>query len=425
MTSRERVIATINHQEPDRVPFDLGGTHCSTFSARAYHNVREALGLEKKPCELAELFMFVAKVENDVREKLGIDTVFLPYPVDTNGCRTNRLQKFVGNDGSEAWIGADNKWDVLDDGSIVMYPMGDKSVAPSTIMIPKGTYFSNIESRLSDWDGEEERDAKEDWKDDFRPIIDEVAREIEEESIRLYRDTEYAVIGQFPHALLGDGAVTASPYVKNPKGIRKMSDFLAATIIYSEYVRESIEMQTENALRNLEIYKQAVGDRIQVLLLSTADYGAQSGPIISPDLFREMYKPYYKKLNDWIHQNTNWKVMYHCCGGITDLLDDYVDMGCDILNPIQVSAAGMDPKTLKERWGDKLVFWGGGADAQGCLTFGTPEEVAAQATERMEIFSPGGGFVFNPVHNIMPETKMENLFAMVEAVHKFNDARMK
>lgn len=425
MNSRERVIETINHRIPDRVPIDLGGSHVSTFSALAYQNVRKALQLPDKPCELTELFMYAAKVEDDVRAKLGIDTACLTYPVDTNGCRTNRLQKFVANDGAEAWIGADNRWDVRADGTIIMYPKGDKSAPASTEMIPGGSFFNSImNGRVPEFD-EDELDAKEDWKDDFPPIIDEVARELEEESIRLYRDTEYAVVGQFPHAQLGDGGVIAAPFVKYPKGPRRMDDFLAATLICPEYINEVFEMQTENAMKNLEIYKQAVGDRIQIILVSTADYGSQAGPLISPDMFRELYKPHYKKMNDWIHKNTNWKVMYHCCGSITGFMDDYIDMGCDILNPVQISAQGMDAKMLKDKWGDKMVFWGGGADSQRTLSFGTPEEVYQEVTQRLDILSKGGGYVFNPVHNIVSDTRVENILAMFEAVHKYNDKMFK
>lgn len=419
MTSRERVIETINHRTPDRVPIDLGGTQVTTISARAYQNLRSALKLPFHPCELTELFMFVAKVENDVREKLGIDTVCLTYPVDTNGCRTNKLQTFTSLDGAQVYIGADNRWDTLADGSIVMYPQGDKSVPASTRMLPGGSFFDNILDRLPPYD-EDNLNAREDWKDDFRPIADEVAREIEVDSIHLYEDTDYAVIGQFPHALLGDGGVLPAPFVKHPTGIRRMDEFLAATLLFPEYVEESFAMQTENTMKNLEIYREAVGDRIQVILVSTADYGSQMGGLISPQVFRELYKPHYQRINDWIHKNTNWKTMYHCCGSVVDFLDDFVDMGVDILNPIQLSARGMDGKMLKEKYGDKLVFWGGGVDSQKTLAFEGPEEVAAEVKERLDIFSKGGGYVFNPVHNIVSDTRIENILAMFDAVHQYN-----
>ena len=420
MTARERVIETINHRIPDKVPIDLGGSHVSTFSARAYQNVRKALGLESKPCELTELFMYAAKVDDDVRQKLGIDTACLTYPVDTNGCRTNRLQRFVANDGAEAWIGADNTWDVRQDGTIVMYPKGDRTAPASTEMVPGGSFFNAImKDRVPEFD-EEELNAKEDWKDDFPPITDEIAEELETASRKLFYDTDYAIVGQFPYAQLGDGGVIAAPFVKYPKGPRRMDDFLAATLLCPEYIEEVFEMQTENAMKNLEIYKQAVGNRIQVILVSTADYGSQAGTLISPDLFRELYKPHYKKINDWIHENTEWKVMYHCCGSVVGFMDDYIDMGCDILNPVQLSAKDMDAQMLNARWGEKMVFWGGGTDSQKTLSFGKPEDVYEEVLHRLTILSKNGGYVFNPVHNIVSDTKVDNILAMFDAVHQFN-----
>ena len=421
MTSRERVLAAINHQTPDRVPVDLGGTEVTTFSVRAYQNLRDYLGLPKEPCELTQLFMYVAKVDPTVRQMLGIDTAALVYPVDTNNVRTNKLKRFVANDGGEAWIGEGNAWDRLEDGSIVMYPCGNRNVPASTKMPKDGHFFDNIMERLPEWD-EDDDNAREHWKDDFRLIPDDVARELEEESIHLFRDTECAVIGQFPDFFLGDAGTIPGFFVENPpKGPRRMDDWLACNLSNPEYIKEVHEMQTEIALKNLETYREAVGDRIQIIRISTADYGTQIGPMISPDTFRELYKPYYKKINDWVHKNTNWKTMYHCCGNVTYFLDDYIDMGCEILNPVQISARGMDPVMLKERWGDKITFWGAGADSQGVLSFGTPDDVRAQVRERLEIFSPGGGYVFNPVHNIMANTSMDNFMAMMDEVKRFND----
>ena len=418
MTSRERVIETINHRIPDRVPIDLGGTHVTSFSATAYQNFRAYHGLEQKPCKLSCMLMMAAKLDDDAREIMGIDTTFLSYPVDAAGCRYDRVKPFRLNDGTDVYVGASNQWDYLDDGSVVMYPRGDKTVDPSMIMVPGGDYFSNINARLT-WD-EDDSDPRGDWKNDFLQISDWAARYLEEESIRLYNDTDYAVIGYFPFYGIGDSGIIPGSFVKHPKGPRKLDDFLAANLIYPEYLEEVFDMQEEVALKNLQIYKDAVGDRIQILIVSGSDYGTQTGPLISPDTFRELYKPHYKKVNDWIHANTNWKTMYHSCGNITAFIEDYIDMGCDILNPIQLSA-GMDARFLKETYGDRLVFWGAGADSQGALTFGTPDEVRAQVRERLEIFAPGGGYVFNPVHNIMPNTDVENIMAMLDEVHKYND----
>ena len=141
------------------------------------------------------------------------------------------------------------------------------------------------------------------------------------------------------------------------------------------------------------------------------------------DSYREFYKPYHKRINDWVHANTKWKTFYHTCGSIVAFLQDFYEAGIDILNPVQCSAAGMDPRMLKEQWGDKFVFWGGGVDTQKTLPFGTPEEVYQEATERLEIFAQGGGYVDNPVHNIQSQTSAENMLAYFRAVQDFNAGR--
>jgi len=179
-------------------------------------------------------------------------------------------------------------------------------------------------------------------------------------------------------------------------------------------------MQTDNTMRNLEIYRDAVGDKIQAIMVSTADYGGQNGGLIPPRVFKELYKPHYQRINDWIHKNTSWKTMYHCCGSVIDYLDDFVEMGVDILNPVQLSARGMDPVMLKQKYGDKITFWGGGTDSQKTLAFGSPEDVAEEVKQRLDIFTPAGGYVFNSTHNIVSNTRVENIIAMFDAVKQYN-----
>lgn len=185
------------------------------------------------------------------------------------------------------------------------------------------------------------------------------------------------------------------------------------------YIKEVYEFQTEVAIKKLKQYKEAVGEKIQVIQISGTDFGTQRSEFISPDMYREFYKPYHKKVNDWVHENTTWKTMYHSCGSLVKLLDDFVEVGIDILNPVQCSAAGMEPKFLKEKYGSKLVFWGG-VDTQKTLPFGTPGEVREEVLERLEIFAPGGGFVFNTIHNIQWQTSVENILAIFEAIKEYN-----
>jgi len=184
-------------------------------------------------------------------------------------------------------------------------------------------------------------------------------------------------------------------------------------------VYEVFQGQCEIALQNLDRIAEAVGHRVQVLMVTGADFGTQRGPFISADTYRDLFKPFHKAVNDWAHDNTTWKTFIHTCGGVEPLIEDFIDAGFDILNPVQCSAEGMAPEHLKREYGDRLTFWGGGVDTQKTLPFGTPEEVRKEVLERLEIFAPGGGFVFNTIHNIQPNTPVENLLAMFEAVREF------
>jgi uroporphyrinogen-III decarboxylase len=159
-----------------------------------------------------------------------------------------------------------------------------------------------------------------------------------------------------------------------------------------------------------------VGEQVTAVFMSGTDFGMQTGPLISPKTYRSLYMPFHKILNDWVHKNTSWKIFIHCCGSIVPLIPDFISAGFDILNPVQTSAAGMDPQTLKDRFGSEITFWGGGVDTQTTLPFGTAEEVYQQATERIHIFGKGGGFVFNTVHNLQAGIPVENILAFYQAV---------
>jgi uroporphyrinogen-III decarboxylase len=166
----------------------------------------------------------------------------------------------------------------------------------------------------------------------------------------------------------------------------------------------------------LEKLHGVVGERVTAIFVTGTDFGAQTGPFISPHAYRDLFQPFHKQVNAWIHRNTSWKTFIHSCGSVVGLLPDFVEAGFDILNPVQCSAAGMDPRPLKTRFGERLTFWGGGVDTQHTLPFGTPDEVRRQVRERIGIFGAGGGYVFNPIHNVQSRTPVENMLAMFETV---------
>lgn len=419
MTSRQRILETINHRQPDRVPVDLGATGQTGMNASTLYRLRKALGLEEHPIEISEIFQLLGKVDPDMMQYAGADVIGLNNPSNMFGVPDGPLKPFRMPDGTPTLIAQGNEYDVAEDGSVYMYPQGNRSVGPSGHMPTGGSFFDNI-NRAPEFD-EDDLTPAEDFKDDFDILDDATARYLEDKSKALYEGTDYAIIGNLGGAGLGDSASVPGPHVLAPKGIRKFDDWLMAHMLYPEYIQEVFEMQTQTMLKNLEIYRQAVGDRIQIVWISGTDFGTQNGEFFRPEVFRELYKPYYQRINDWVHQNTPWKTFYHCCGSIVNYLDDFVEMGVDILNPVQLSARGMDAHMLKEKYGDKLVFWGGGVDTQQTLPFGTPEQVRQQVKERLDILSKGGGYVFAPIHNVVAKTPVENLIAMYEAVKEFNN----
>jgi uroporphyrinogen-III decarboxylase len=209
--------------------------------------------------------------------------------------------------------------------------------------------------------------------------------------------------------MLGAWDTTGLPWVGS------IPDFLMLMLAEKAYVKDLFAVRTEVAIENLEKLKAHLGDSIDIIGMEGNDFGAQNAELISPELFEELCIPFFREQNDWVHANTRWKTWYHCCGSITRILPMLIDSGVDVINPVQTSAAGMDPAWLKERFGGRVVFWGGGVDTQRTLPFASPEEVAAEVRERIRILAPGGGFVFNPIHNIQQGTPPENIAAAYEA----------
>ena len=189
-----------------------------------------------------------------------------------------------------------------------------------------------------------------------------------------------------------------------------------ATALHPDFVKAVFEKQCEIGLRNIETLIEILGDVVQVAVITGTDFGTQRGLFCSIDAYRDLFKPYHVCVNRLIHEKTNWKTFIHSCGSVWDLIPDLIEAGFDILNPVQCSAAKMEPRALKREFGKDIVFWGGGVDTQQTLPFGSPEEVYREVRERIEIFNDGGGFVFNTIHNIQGNTPLENVQAMLKAI---------
>ena len=422
MTSRERLISALNHEEPDKVPLDFGATGQSGINASTLYRLRQALGLADTAIRIIEPFQMLGEVDEELRELYKPDVIGLWNKGTLMGTLNENWKPWSMPDGTPVLMAGGFEFDVDDAGNTLAYPQGDRS-APYSLKLPQGGYFFDNIDRAQGWD-EDDLDARRDFKDLYSVYSDKAAGHLEREAKRLFDETEYGIIMNFGDGGLGDAAIIPGPWEKHPRGIRKLDDWYVAHLLYPDYIKELFQMQTEITLKNLEIIRQAVGERIQVIGISGTDFGSQNGEIISPDQYRDLYKPFHRIMNDWVHENTGWKTQFHCCGSIVKLLDDFVEVGVDVLNPVQCSAYGMDPAMLKAKYGDKLVFWGGGVDTQQTLPFGTPEEVRQEVKGRLDVFSRGGGFVFNTIHNIVAKTPIENLRAMFEEFGNYNRRRL-
>jgi hypothetical protein len=409
-TSRERVLRALNHQTPDRVPLDMGATAVSGIAASALYRLRAALGLEQRPVRVHEPYQMLGRVEDDVLDALGVDIIGLGDDSTFFGFPQRDWKPFTLFDGTPALVPGGFNTTPAPDGSLYQYPQGNPANPASGHMPAEGFYHDAIERQEP---YTEESLKPEEWvRDMYHVYTDEELRLLETRAGDLYRNTSRAIIGNFGQGSFGDIAFVPGTSIPHPKGIRAVADWYMATLLYPDYMKGIFQLQLEIVLKNLALYKQAVGDQIAAIFISGTDFGSQKGAFISPRAYREMFKPYHKAINDWVHANTPWKTFYHSCGSMVELYDDFVEAGVDIVNPVQIAAAGMAPQGLKARWGTKLTFWGGGIDTQGALPFGTPEEVVAQVQENIRVFGAGGGFIFNAVHNIQAATPTENLTAL-------------
>lgn len=418
MTSRERVRAAINHRQPDRVPLDLGSTAVTGIAAGAYARLRHSLGLPQRPPHVYEPFQVLADVEDDVRDVLGVDTVGLHLPDTFFGFRNENWKPWRLFDGTDVLVPGGFAVTTDANGDLLLHPGGDLSAPPSARM-PNGGYYFDwvIRQEELDWDHLDPLEWANQMYSVYKPAD---VRYLAEQAQRLYAETTRAIVWSFGGGGFGDIAWVPGPNLAQPKGVRDPQDWIVAHKTHPEYITGIFERQCAVAIENARLIWDAIGDKIDVCFVSGTDFGAQDRSFISPDMYRTMYKPFHTRINDWIHKNTTWKVFYHSCGSIISLLDDLVESGVDIINPVQCSAAGMDAATLKTRYGKQLVFWGGGIDTQWTLPFGSPDEVYRQARERIRIFNDGGGFVFNTIHNIQQNVPVENVRAMLRAVAEGN-----
>lgn len=409
---------TLSHRPPDRIPLDLGASAVTGMHVSSVYLLRQALRLDPPgtPVKVVEPYQMLGEIRPDLMDVLGVDVVQLGSPKTLFGFRNEGWKPWALFDGTPVLVPEAFNTRPEPNGDLWMYPEGDRS-APSSGRMPAGGYYFDTIVRQPPID-----DAllnPEDNLEEFSLISEQDLAYFGEKARLLFEETDKAILANFGGTAFGDIALVPVPWLKNPKGIRDIAEWYMSTVSRREYVLKVFERQCEIGLANLEKISAVVGDRVAGVFLTGTDFGAQTGPFISPLAYRELYQPFHKAVNDWIHQNTPWKTFIHSCGSVRRLIPFFIEAGFDILNPVQTSAAGMNPQELKDQFGDQIVFWGGGVDTQKTLPFGTPDEVYAQVQERMEIFGKGGGFVFNTIHNLQARVPVENLLALYEAVRDF------
>jgi hypothetical protein len=417
MTSKELLQQTLAHTQPERIVFDMGSTAVTGIHVRALEKLRMYYGLENRPVRVIEPYQMLGLVEQDLMDAIGIDITGAWGEDNLLGYNNNPpLKLFKTFWGQEVLVPEKFSTVTNDKGELLSFPDGDKSVEASAKMPESGYFFDAIDRQQPI---DEDKLNVEDNLEEFSLISSSTLSYWKQEVARA-KSTGKAIVAGFGGTALGDIALVPAMNLKNPKGIRNIEEWYISTVMRSDYVREIFDRQSALAIENLSKIYATVGNDIDVVFLCGTDFGTQNSTFCAPEQFDDMWLPYYKRINDWIHTNTTWKTFKHSCGAVEGFMSRFIEAGFDIINPVQLSATGMHPEELKEKYGKHLTFWGGGIDTQKTLPYGTPADVRKEVLHLCEVFGRDGGFVFNTVHNIQADVPVENIVAMIEALHEFN-----
>lgn len=416
MTGKEKLSLALNHQDGPLL-IDIGGMPTTGIHCSIVEKMREYYGLEKRTIKILEPLQMLGVVDDDLKEAMNIQTSPLWNAGTMYGFRqTDQFKEWKTPWGQEVLVAKDFVTTANEKGDTFIYACGDPSYPPAGHMPNGGYYFDNI-IRTPEFD-EDEYEVSENLEE-FGPVAQEDLNWLAAQR-KDKEDSTDVIMGNLGGTAFGDIALVPGPQLKAPKGIRDITEWYISTAIRQDTLHEIFDYQLNYALENLKKMHDTLGETIQVAYICGTDFGTQNGPFCSNEVFRSLYAPYYKAVNNWIHENTTWKTFKHSCGSIYGLLPDLIDAGFDIINPVQWTAKHMDKNQLKKEFGNRITFWGGGVDTQKTLPFGTPQQVYDEVLECCKIFGKNGGFVFNTIHNIQPGVPAENLAAMIEAVRKYN-----
>ena len=411
-SSRENFKKTINHQQPDKVVIDFGSTAVTGIHVVVVEKLREYYGLEKHPVKVIEPYQMLGEIDEELLREMNIDVIGLYGEKNMFGIPNKdwKLNKTFW--GQEVMFPGEFNYTYNSNGDIFIHPEGDVSAPPSAMM-PKTGYVFDAVNRQEPVD--DSNLNVEDNLEEFGKITDHdlLYWKTMTDSVE---NSGKGIMASLGGTALGDIALVPGLNLKHPKGIRGVEEWYISTLIREDFIKKIYERQTGIAVENLSKIFKVVGNNIHTVFICGTDFGTQNSTFCSPETYARVWMPYYKKVNNWIHQNTGWKTFKHSCGAIEPLMELFIESGFDIINPVQINASGMDPKLLKQKYGDRVVFWGGGVDTQGVFAFGTPEQVKEQVKRQCSILNENGGFVFNTVHNIQANVPFENVVALLEAL---------
>ena len=399
MNNRDRVLSALRHQEPDRIPIDFGGTVDSTISALSYQPLRRALGLPPTITRVQDIYQYTAVVEDDVREALGADTApILDLPAEW---RRGTLP-----DGTETQFPARFQPQRQPDGSQVVFDAAGTIVLK---MPARGYYFDPVHSPLAGATSVRDIDRCMDEIESYdRPDhLDSGYEELARVARALREQTDYLLVGFF-----GGHIFQAA------QSLRGWDTFLMDLLINRPFAEALLERLCEANLRRFDHFARTVGRYVDVVHFED-DLGMQDRPLLRPELYRQVVKPHHSRLFRFARANCSARLLLHTDGAVAPLIPDLIEIGIDALNPVQVSAEGMDPATLKREFGREIVFWGGGCDSQSTLPFGTTQEVADEVKRRIDALAPGGGFIFGPIHNIQAGVPLDNIVTMFRVAREY------
>lgn len=412
MNSRERVLASINHKEPDRVAVDLGSTPSSGISAIAYNNLKKYLGITTGHNRVYDVVQQVTQPEDEIIDRFGIDVIDLGRTFNTK----------------------DSDWyeTALPDGSTAEYPTWFRPVrhedGSMNAFLADGTQVGKMPRGATFFD-QTVFPYVDEYPEDYRNLPDAMGKVIwsalvhspwdnagnpgfwetlRENALALRQNTDKAIMIVCGCNLFEWGTF-----------LRKIDNFLMDIYSEPEEVERLLDALMEQHLATLSKVCSYVGDVVDIIRFGD-DLGMDSGPFMSPEKYKAIFKPRHKLLCDYVKKHSNMKTFIHSCGSIYKMIPDLIDAGIDIINPVQTVCKDMEAERLKREFGRDVTFWGGGADTRYIMNGGTTQQVKEDVKRRLEIFAPGGGFVFNPVHNLLPDVPPQNIVAMFEAVEEYN-----